>query len=263
MALKRFTRVTLTAAGIAVAAGLLARRRSRKASRQPRPFRNAAELGLDREARHLTRSAIQYFVVPVWTAAGVADWLCHRATKIEKTTGLKETLIHLLMLFEAGIPVTAGLLLEIDPQVLAAMIAAFFVHEATAMWDVTYAVARREVRPIEQHVDSFLEMIPLTAVVLVSLLHWPQLKALLGLRVEPPSRIRLKQEPLPVAYVCGTLATMLLLEVLPYAEELARDWAQYPGRLVPPPEARPTAVSRPTAASQFRVLAAPSDRRTR
>jgi hypothetical protein len=236
--LKRFTQTTLIAAGIALAAGLLAHRRSRKAGRQsrqlPRQLHCQTDYGFDREARRLTRNAIQYFVVPVWTAAGVADWLCHRRTKIEKTTGLKETLIHLLMLLEAGVPVTAGLLLEIDPLVLAAMIAAFFLHEGTAMWDVAYAVTRREVRPIEQHVHSFLEMIPLTAVVLVSLLHWPQLKALLGLRVEPYSRLRMKREPLSGAYVSGTLATMLLLEVLPYAEELLRDWAQYPGRLVPP-----------------------------
>jgi hypothetical protein len=66
----------------------------------------------------------------------------------------------------------------------------------------------------EQHVHSFFEMIPLTAVILVSLLHW--LKALLGLRVEPPSRIGLKREPLSGAYVSGTLAVTLGLEVLPY-----------------------------------------------
>jgi hypothetical protein len=107
---------------------------------------------------------LQYFVVPLWVTAGIADWWCHRATKIEETTGLKETLIHLLMLGEAGLPVLAGLFLEFDAQVLSWMIAAFFQHEATAMWDVNYAVTEREVTPVEQHVHGFLEMVPLMAV---------------------------------------------------------------------------------------------------
>jgi hypothetical protein len=233
--MKIFAGATLSAAALALAAGLLARHRSRKAAKQPRASRVEADEEFDPKARRLTRRMIQYVIVPIWTAAGIADWWCHRQSKIEKTTGTKETLLHLLMLAEAGVPVTAGLLLEIDPPVLAAMIAAFFLHEATAMWDVTYAITAREVRPIEQHVHSFLEMVPLMAVVLVSLLHWPQLKALLGLRVEPAAPIRLKREPLAGPYVFGTLAAMLTLEVLPYAEELARDWAASPGSLAPPP----------------------------
>jgi hypothetical protein len=39
---------------------------------------------------------LMYFVLPVWLVAGFADWLCHRATHIESTTGAKESLIHLL-----------------------------------------------------------------------------------------------------------------------------------------------------------------------
>ncbi|MCP1436612.1 hypothetical protein J3D56_000048 [Erwinia persicina] len=30
-----------------------------------------------------------YFVLPVWLIAGFADYLCHRATNIETTAGLK------------------------------------------------------------------------------------------------------------------------------------------------------------------------------
>jgi hypothetical protein len=88
---------------------------------------------------------------------------------------------------------------------------------------VTYAVTRRDVRLIEQHVHSFLEMIPLAALVLVSLLHWPQLKARLGLRVEPPAPIRVKLEPLDKVYVFGYAVG----DAGPrgYAQELARDWA--------------------------------------
>jgi hypothetical protein len=50
----------------------------------------------------ITRDFLLYFIVPQWTAAGVADWLCHRASRIEQTTGARESLLHLLMLVEVG-----------------------------------------------------------------------------------------------------------------------------------------------------------------
>lgn len=43
----------------------------------------------------------------VWLVAGFADWLCHRASHIESTTGAKESLIHLLMFAEVGVPLLA------------------------------------------------------------------------------------------------------------------------------------------------------------
>jgi hypothetical protein len=64
---------------------------------------------------------------------------------------------------------------------------------------------------------------PNTRLVGEPLLDWPQLLALLGLRIEPPSTLRLKREPLPVPYVLVTLAAMAAFGVLPYAEELLRD----------------------------------------
>jgi hypothetical protein len=46
-------------------------------------------------------------------------------------------------------------------MVILAMIVCLLAHQATAMWDVSYAYRRREIRPTEQHVHSFLEMLPL------------------------------------------------------------------------------------------------------
>jgi hypothetical protein len=48
-------------------------------------------------------TVLMYFVLPLWLAAGFADWLCHRASHSE-TTGAKESLIHLLMFAEMGAP---------------------------------------------------------------------------------------------------------------------------------------------------------------
>lgn len=170
-----------------------------------------------------TRILLMYFVVPLWLAAGVADWLCHRRTGIQYTSGVKESLIHLLMLLEMGIPVLAALVFEINALVLLVMVVAFLLHEATALWDVSYAVGRRKVTPIEQHVHSFLEMVPLMGLAFVAVLHAPQTLALVGLGSESADwGLRWKPDPLPTAYVLTVLAAVLVLEGLPYAEELWR-----------------------------------------
>jgi hypothetical protein len=170
-----------------------------------------------------TQALLLYFIIPLWFLAGLADWLCHRATDIAHTTGAKESLLHLLMFAEIAVPLLACLFLEINAAIFLLMILAFLAHEATALWDVSYAVPRRTVSPIEQHVHSFLEMIPLMAGIIVAVRHWGQLLALFGLGPEPARfSIALKGDPLPVLYIVLVLGAALFLELLPYLEELWR-----------------------------------------
>lgn len=230
--MKRLVVGTVAVLALAAGAGVLLRQQA------PSPGRVRALRLPDAQTRIVTRRFLLYFIVPLWLSAGLADWTRHRATHIETTTGAKETLIHLLMLAEMGVPILAGLFLEINAPVLALMIGAFLVHEATALWDVSYAVTRRKVTPLEQHIHSFLEMLPLMAVSFISVLHWPSLLALVGLRRDRDPRIRLKRKPLPVRYVSATLAAVATFELLPYLEELWRDWRAYPGALVPPRDGR-------------------------
>jgi hypothetical protein len=89
------------------------------------------------------------------------------------------------------------------------------------MWDVSYASANREVRPIEQHVHSVLEMLPLTGLLMVIVLHWDQFIALFGF-ASPRFEIALKKPPLPIAYVSSILGAALIFVLLPYLEELMR-----------------------------------------
>jgi ABC-type spermidine/putrescine transport system permease subunit I len=103
------------------------------------------------------------------------------------------------------------------------MIVCLLVHEATAFWDVSYAYATREVKPIEQHVHSFLEMLPLMGLLIVVTLHWGQFLALFGLGQETGKLdLRLREPPLPWLYVTVILTLVLFFEVLPYLEELVR-----------------------------------------
>ncbi|MBZ9883446.1 diguanylate cyclase [Mesorhizobium sp. CA10] len=177
---------------------------------------------------------LMYFILPVWLVAGFADWLCHRATHIESTTGAKESLIHLLMFAEVGIPLLAAMFLEVNALVIAVMIVTFFIHEATAIWDVRYATTARTVSPVEQHVHSFLEMIPLMGLVIVVALHWGQFLALFGAGTER-ARFDLtwKEQQLPVIYIAAVMTVIVLFELLPYVEEFFRGLRANSGRLVP------------------------------
>ncbi|MFU2053223.1 diguanylate cyclase [Bordetella hinzii] len=164
-----------------------------------------------------------YVLMPLWLLAGVADWLCHRNTHIAQTAGYRESLLHLLMFGEVGVALLAGLFLEVTAGVFALMMLCFLLHEATALWDVSYAVRRRRVTPLEQHVHSFLEILPLTAILLLAVGHWPQFLALFGLG-QADWGFRLKETPLPAGYIVTLLSAVALLEVLPYLEEFWRGW---------------------------------------
>ncbi|XIA65689.1 diguanylate cyclase [Bradyrhizobium sp. TZ2] len=164
---------------------------------------------------------LMYFVLPLWLAAGFADYLCHRSAHIEKTSGWKESVLHLAQFAEMAVPVLAAIFLEITSGVILVMMTFLVLHEATAIWDVRYATAMREVSPTEQHIHSVLEMLPLTALLLVIALHWPAFAALFGFGT-PDFSFTLKQPSLPLPYIVAILALTALFEVLPYLEELVR-----------------------------------------
>src|SRR2546423_10366095 len=60
------------------------------------------------------------------------------------------------MLTEIGIAVTAAMTFEINAGVIVLIIIVWAAHEATAVWDVTFAHHKREVTPIEQWVHGYL-----------------------------------------------------------------------------------------------------------
>src|SRR5688572_8045534 len=49
-----------------------------------------------------------YFLLPLWIVPGLLDYVWHRRTKIESTSGLPESVSHSLMLAEVGVPLLAG-----------------------------------------------------------------------------------------------------------------------------------------------------------
>lgn len=168
---------------------------------------------------------ICYFAVPVWILAGFCDWTCHRKSNIEKNSGLRESILHSIMLIEMGIPVFLALFFEINALIFLVALTMWLIHEATAMWDVSYAHTRRYLSPFEQHVHSFLELMPLLILSMLGALHWQQFLALFGAGSEIADfSLRWKQAPLPNLYVVAVLAGVAVFQILPFCEELWRCW---------------------------------------
>jgi hypothetical protein len=216
-----------SALAIAAALGWVAQRERRgRPHRDALPFSPAPTRRVDHvdpdATGEVTRKFLLYFIVPLWLSAGMADWLCHRASHIEDTGGARESLFHLVMLVEVGVPALAGIFLEITSPVIGLMIGGFVLHEVTSLYDVAYAVTRREVTPIEQHVHSFLELVPLMGLSFVSVLHWSQAKRLFGIGGTAAGCLMLKRHPLPAGYIASLSSALLLFVILPYLEELWR-----------------------------------------
>jgi hypothetical protein len=57
---------------------------------------------------------LMYVVLPVWISAGLADYLCHRVTHIEKTSGTTESLLHLVQFALVGFPITVALFFDVN-----------------------------------------------------------------------------------------------------------------------------------------------------
>jgi hypothetical protein len=153
---------------------------------------------------------LMYAVLPLLIVAGFADWLCHRATEIEATSGLRENLVHWLMFGQVGSGIAAVMFFEVNTTVVLWVGFVFLLHEVTVWLELRYTVDRREVRPVEQVVHSFMEMLPLVAF------------ALLFVIASPGEGLRLRRAPLPEGYVLYAGVGVLLFNVLPLAEETVR-----------------------------------------
>jgi hypothetical protein len=164
---------------------------------------------------------LMFVVLPVWIAAGLADYFCHRATRIEETSGVPESLLHLLQFSLVGLPVTSALFLYPNAGFFLFAMVCIVVHHAAAAADLVYADGLRRIAPREQMVHSFLEIVPITAFLLLATLHWPQFLSLLGLGPES-ARFVPEVRLLPTGYILAVLGAALVFNLLPYAEELRR-----------------------------------------
>jgi len=160
-------------------------------------------------------------VLPLWVAAGLGDYLCHRAARIENNAGTPESVLHLVQYALVGIPVTLGLFLQANAGFFLFAGFAILLHHAVTYIDLRYADATRKIAPREQMVHSFLELLPITAFLLLAAAEWPQFLSLLG--TGPQQALFAPQmRPAPLSYVVTIMAAALLFNLIPYLEELWR-----------------------------------------
>ncbi len=160
-------------------------------------------------------------VVPLWVLAWLADWACHRATRIELRGAGVESNFHLGLYGLIAVGGLAALALEITTGVLLLLLALWLAHEALTWIELRYVVRRREVRPIEQIVHGFLELLPLTAIVILAALNPESALGLVNWSfADWALRSRILPDPLAEAGVLVTAT--LLLNLVPLVEENLR-----------------------------------------
>lgn len=167
---------------------------------------------------------LAYAIFPLWLACGLIDYRLHRTTWIAETSGTHESALHLAQTAEIAIPTLALLFLQVNAAVLFLMTLGVAAHTVTAFVDVRYASKRRHIPPLEQFVHAFLIGLPVFALALVVVLHWPQFKDLLEPRYAPPDAWRLawKDPALDSRTITLVIAASLAFGVVPGLLEYAR-----------------------------------------
>nr|WP_298724194.1 hypothetical protein [uncultured Steroidobacter sp.] len=162
----------------------------------------------------LLETLLWWGVYPLWLLAGAGDYVCHRRTRIEHTSGSTESWFHLLQYSTLLLAIAAGALLEPNALVFGVMVAAVLAHSVLAYLDVSYTEGQRYISPVEQLVHGFMEVLPLVAVAIFGVLHWQPISAGLsgaGLTLVQPDSSRL-----------WLLASFTLVAGVPILEELVR-----------------------------------------
>lgn len=169
-----------------------------------------------------------YVFLPLWGVAGLADWCCHRATKIEATSGLRESLLHSLMGIQIGIPILLCLLFYINVIVLLICFAAWLLHELIAHMDVQFASPRREISIWEMHAHDYLATLPLYMLSMIVIINWPVFIDLITFQWQGQMELVLLDKPHGgKGYLPFYLSFMAFVCVFPYLEENIRCLKQW------------------------------------
>jgi hypothetical protein len=127
------------------------------------------------------------------------------------------------MMAEVGLPLIMAAFFRIDAGLILIFILCLVAHEITGNIDIRYAESHgRDVSATEEQVHSVLEILPLTAALLVILPHFGQALALVGLGREHTDFSLALKAPPPLWQVLLTAAALVVLVIGPYTEETIR-----------------------------------------
>jgi len=175
------------------------------------------------ETSDLLINALLFFFLPLWGIAGFVDWCCHKATKIETTSGLKESLMHSLMGIQMAIPIVMCLVFYVNVLVLIICIIAWFCHEIVAHWDVHYASPRRKISIWEMQAHTYLGSLPLYMLASIIIINWQQFLSLITFDWTGNMSLIWIEDPHGGELFIPTYVTfMAVVCVFPYLEENIR-----------------------------------------
>jgi len=173
-------------------------------------------------------NAMLYIFLPLWGIAGFADWCCHRATKIESTSGIKESLMHSLMGIQMGVPIILCLIYKVNVLILLICIITWLSHEIVAHCDVKYATPKREISIWEMHAHTYLGSLPLYMLTSIIVINWEMFQLLITFNWEGNMSIQSIKAPHGTpSYLPTYLTFMCVLCVFPYVEENLRCFKVY------------------------------------
>ena len=175
------------------------------------------------ETKEILMNLILFGLLPLWGISGLLDWACHRATRIEHTSGLKDSLIHSLMGIQLGIPIILALFYYVNVSVLLICFLAVVMHEVVAHWDVHYSAPKREITIWEVHVHNYMATIPLFLFMLLVVINWDMFVNLITFNWAGNMAFRPIESPHGGDnYLIGYLIFMGITCVVPYIEENIR-----------------------------------------
>jgi hypothetical protein len=153
---------------------------------------------------------LAYGVYLLWLTAGCLDFACHRRTRLAYTSGVLESSFHLVQLALIGIGVLLWLTLAITLSVLCVLAMIVGVHAVVGYLDTLQAYSRRDIRPIEQHLHSVLDIAPIAALCWVAASMPVESMSWRGIELrEPPASLGLWLSILaPALVLCGLPALL-------------------------------------------------------
>jgi uncharacterized membrane protein YidH (DUF202 family) len=167
-----------------------------------------------------------YVIFPFWLGIGLLDLALHQRTHIAATSGAPESALHLVQTAQNGIPVLIVLFLEINALALLIIAVCVVAHTLTAYVDIAYTATRRHISPFEQFVHAFMIVLPILALLLLTILHWDEAREMAD-PAAAPSRawaIGLRQTPHDASLVAVILVSSGLFALVPALAEFLQTW---------------------------------------
>lgn len=171
------------------------------------------------QLRMLLGGFLTWVLYPLWLIGGAVDYICHRRTDIQHTSGIHESWLHVAQFATIALVFASAVLLEITLPVIIVLIGLVIAHTVLSFIDVSYTLGRRHISTSEQHAHGLLNVVPLIAVGLLAILNWQALLA-----PSDEAAVRLKDEPLAATHVVTLLGSFIVLAGGPVMEEWLRTY---------------------------------------